>query len=136
MSTKWGRAENVGLSMGDVTARFGLTADTLRYYEKVGLITAVDRTTGNQRRYAASDLAWIEFLLRLRDTGLPICDMRKFAELRAAGDTTIAERLTLLLDHRQALERRIADLRRNAAAIDAKVDYYRTVLAYGSSNDD
>jgi hypothetical protein len=71
-----------GLPIAEVVERTGLSRDTLRYYEKAGLIDAVDRSSGGQRRYASADLAWLEFLLRLRATGMSIADMQRFAELR------------------------------------------------------
>ncbi len=64
------------LTIAQVSEITRLSADTLRYYEKAGLIERVGRTTGNQRRYASADLAWLEFLLRLRETGMSIDAMK------------------------------------------------------------
>jgi DNA-binding transcriptional MerR regulator len=116
------------LTITEVAARTGLSADTLRYYEKACLISPVSRSAGGQRRYAASDMAWIEFLLRLRDTGMCIADMQQFAELRSGGDTTVAERLALLRGHRQRLTERIRQLQANGAALDDKIGYYQALL--------
>ncbi|MFC3577148.1 MerR family transcriptional regulator [Streptomyces yaanensis] len=116
------------LTIAQVAERTGLTHDTLRYYEKAGLIERVGRTTGNQRRYEAADLAWLEFLLRLRETGMSIADMQRFARLRARGDVTVADRLTMLQEHRAELADRIRALRRNAAALDDKIDHYTRLL--------
>jgi DNA-binding transcriptional MerR regulator len=117
------------LTIAQVAERTGLTPDTLRYYERAGLIERVGRTTGNQRRYAAADLAWLEFLLRLRETGMSITDMQHFAQLRAGGDATVPERLALLRTHRSDLAERIRSLRRNAAALDKKINHYEQLLA-------
>ncbi|MFD7865162.1 MerR family transcriptional regulator [Streptomyces sp. NPDC057682] len=116
------------LTIAQVAERTGLSHDTLRYYERAGLIDRVGRTTGNQRRYAAADLAWLEFLIRLRETGMSISDMQQYARLRAAGDTTVAARLTMLRDHRHELAERIRTLRRNAAALDTKITHYEQLL--------
>ncbi|MFJ9758898.1 MerR family transcriptional regulator [Streptomyces sp. NPDC101149] len=116
------------LTIAQVAERTGLTHDTLRYYEKAGLIERVGRTGGNQRRYAAADLAWLEFLLRLRETGMPIAEMQRFAALRSRGDATVADRLAMLREHRAAVARRIRALRRNAAALDDKIDHYERLL--------
>ncbi|MCW7940979.1 MerR family transcriptional regulator [Streptomyces hygroscopicus] len=116
------------LTIAQVAERTGLTHDTLRYYEKAGLIERVGRTTGNQRRYQAADLAWLEFLLRLRETGMSIADMQRFAGLRARGDETVADRLSMLREHRAELAERIRALRRNAAALDDKIDHYERLL--------
>ncbi|MGW1227753.1 MerR family transcriptional regulator [Streptomyces sp. NPDC001478] len=116
------------LTIAQVAERTGLSPDTLRYYERAGLIDRVGRTTGNQRRYAATDLAWLEFLIRLRETGMSISDMQRYARLRAAGDATVADRLTMLRDHRHDLAARIRALRRNAAALDTKIEHYEQLL--------
>lgn len=116
------------LTIAQAAERTGLSHDTLRYYEKAGLIERVGRTTGNQRRYQAADLAWLEFLLRLRETGMSIADMQRFAQLRAAGNVTVADRLAMLREHRAELGDRIRVLRRNAATLDAKIDHYQQLL--------
>lgn len=116
------------LSIAQVAELTGLSPDTLRYYERAGLIQRIVRTTGNQRRYATADLAWLEFLLRLRETGMPIADMQQFAELRANGDSTVADRLALLRDHRSDLADRIHRLQTNAAALDQKINHYERLL--------
>ncbi|MEU2743525.1 MerR family transcriptional regulator [Streptomyces sp. NPDC007095] len=116
------------LTIAQVVERTGLSHDTLRYYEKAGLIQRVGRTTGNQRRYEAADLAWLEFLIRLRETGMSIADMQRFAELRARGDVTVPDRLAMLREHRADLADRIRALRRNAASLDDKIDHYERLL--------
>ncbi|MEU6094795.1 MerR family transcriptional regulator [Streptomyces sp. NPDC047079] len=116
------------LTIAQVAERTGLSHDTLRYYEKAGLIERVGRTTGNQRRYEAADLAWLEFLLRLRETGMSIADMQRFAGLRARGDSTVADRLAMLRAHRADLAERIRALRRTAAVLDTKIDHYERLL--------
>ncbi|MEU6481867.1 MerR family transcriptional regulator [Streptomyces sp. NPDC047017] len=116
------------LTIAQVAERTGLTHDTLRYYEKAGLIERVGRTTGNQRRYQTADLAWLEFLLRLRETGMSIADMQRFARLRARGDATVPDRLAMLREHRAELARRMRALRRSAGALDDKIDHYERLL--------
>jgi DNA-binding transcriptional MerR regulator len=116
------------LTIAQVVELTGLSHDTLRYYEKAGLIERVGRTTGNQRRYAAGDLAWLEFLIRLRETGMSIAGMERFARLRSGGDPTVPDRLAMLREHRAGLEDRIRALRRAATALDAKIDHYEGLL--------
>jgi len=116
------------LTIAQVAERTGLSLDTLRYYERAGLIERVGRTTGNQRRYAAADLAWLEFLLRLRETGMSISDMQHYAQLRAVGDATVADRLAMLREHRRDLTERIRSLQRNATALDNKINHYEELL--------
>ena len=112
------------LSIEEVAKRTGLSAHTLRYYERIGLIAEVGRAPGGQRRYAASDMAWIEFLLRLRTTKMPIAQMLAFAQLRGAGDTTVAARRQMLEAHLQDVLADIAAQRRAATALRAKIAHY------------
>jgi len=116
------------LTIAEVAERTGLSTDTLRYYEKAGLIEPVGRTAGNHRVYAAADLEWLPFLLRLRATGMSIADMQRFAELRAMGDDTVEARLLMLRRHRASLASRIRDLRRNATVLDDKIVHYQRLL--------
>jgi DNA-binding transcriptional MerR regulator len=116
------------LSIAEVAARTGLSADTLRYYERADLIQPVDRSAGGQRRYAAADMAWLEFLLRLRATGMSIANMQRFGALRRGGDDTVGERLDLLRVHRAVVERQIEGLRTNVAALTNKIGYYEDLL--------
>lgn len=123
------------LTIAQVAEHFGLSTDTLRYYEKAGLIQPVGRTAGNQRRYASSDLDWLQFLIRLRATGMSIADMQRFAALRSAGLSSTGERLELLRAHRAELAARIEDLQRNALALDDKIDHYEQLLTEQHSKD-
>lgn len=106
----------------------GVSAHTLRYYERAGLIRPVARTAGNQRRYSSGDLAWLEFLLRLRATGMPIQQMRAYAELRESGMGTVEARLDMLVEHQRQVRERIAELRRHDDALKQKIDTYRELL--------
>jgi DNA-binding transcriptional MerR regulator len=112
------------ITIEQVAQRSGLSAHTLRYYERIGLLDPVGRATNGHRRYAAKDLVWLEFLTRLRATGMPIRHMLEYAELRRRGDTTIAERRALLEAHQQLIQARISELERNLAAITAKIQDY------------
>jgi DNA-binding transcriptional MerR regulator len=116
------------LAISEVAALTGLSQDTLRYYEKSGLISPVGRSAGGQRRYSPADLAWIELLLRLRDTGMSIADMQCFAELRLGGEATVAARLDLLRRHRDRLTDRIQRLQVNGQALDKKIAFYEDLL--------
>jgi DNA-binding transcriptional MerR regulator len=114
---------------GEVAARFGLTLDTLRYYEKEGLLTEVERAPSGHRRYRASDVELLDLVRCLRDTDMPITRLRRFAELVRDGDHTIPARLDILKTHDAALTERIAELRTRQDAIQHKISYYEDVLA-------
>jgi DNA-binding transcriptional MerR regulator len=120
--------EDETLPIAEVARRTGLSADTLRYYEKAGLIDGVRRTAGGVRRYAAVDMDWLAFLLRLRDTGMSIADMQRFAVLRRKGDASVAERLALLREHRDCVDRRIRSLQENNRALENKIAHYEELL--------
>ncbi|WP_276809808.1 MerR family transcriptional regulator [Castellaniella defragrans] len=122
------------LTIDDVAKCTGLTAHTLRYYERVGLIAPIGRAPGGQRRYVASDMAWIEFLLRLRTTHMPIGKMQAFAKLRGVGDATVPDRRRMLEDHLTEVLSEIELMRRSADALQAKIEYYRSVEQSLASN--
>jgi DNA-binding transcriptional MerR regulator len=115
-----------GLSVSEAAASVGLTAHTLRWYEQEGLVAPVDRDAAGRRRYRERDLDWLRLLIRLRTTGMPVREMRRYAELVRRGDTTVGERLRMFLDHRERVVARIAELRRDLAVIDTKIEIYRT----------
>ena len=111
-------------SIGDFSKLTGLGIHTLRYYEHEGLIVP-ERNSSNRRRYSDKDLTWIEFIKRLKDTGMPIKEIRHYAELRAAGDSTLFERMEMLVQHRQALNEQIAQLQEHKTKLDEKIEFYR-----------
>lgn len=116
---------NASLTIDEVAQRTGLTAHTLRYYERIGLIAPVPRAAGGQRRYAAADLDWIEFLLRLRDTRMPIAQMLAFARLRAEGDATVPQRRALLESHLSEVNASLHAMQQAAAVLGTKITFYR-----------
>lgn len=117
------------LSIEEAARHTGLSAHTLRYYERIGLIAAVPRAAGGQRRYAASDLAWIAFLTRLRTTHMPIQQMRLFAALRSAGDSTVPARRQLLQTHLADVRAQITAMQQAAQALEAKIRHYQALEA-------
>ena len=123
---KW--VPDAGLPIAEVAQRTGLSKDTLRYYEKAGLIEAVDRSSAGQRRYAITDLDCLAFLMRLRATGMSIADMQLFAELRRKGSSSVTDRLDLLTGHRDDVQRHIADLQGDLQVLDTKITHYQGLL--------
>jgi DNA-binding transcriptional MerR regulator len=117
-------------SIAEAAAASGLTPDTLRYYEKDGLmLRPVARSATGHRRYSDADLRWIELLNRLRGTGMPIRDVRRYAALVREGDGNEAERLGLLLAHREVVERQLAEVTGHLRAIDHKIALYENKVA-------
>lgn len=99
----------------------GLSIDTLRYYEKIGLIYAIKRQPNGHRLYCKADLIWIDFLKQLRETGMPIAQMKRFAELRKGGEATVTERREALEAHRAELTQKIKQIEAFMTVIDAKI---------------
>ncbi len=103
----------------------GLSGHTLRYYERCGLIAPVGRSTTGHRRYSADDLRWIEFLNRLRLTGMSIRQMQQYATLvRSHPDSAFGQRRQILEVHREAVAAQIQQLQDNLAVIDWKIQHY------------
>ncbi|KDN22170.1 MerR family transcriptional regulator [Amycolatopsis rifamycinica] len=124
-----------GLTIADAARRTGVSAHTLRYYERAGLVvTRVDRTSGGRRRYRKLDLDWIKICTKLRATGMPIKTIRRYADLVAAGRGNEQERLALLEEHRADVLARLAELQENLTLIDRKIDVYRGRLAAGDAD--
>ena len=116
-------------SIAETATLSGLTAHTLRYYERDGLmLDTVDRSSSGHRRYTDHDLTWIQMLTRLRATGMPVRDVKRYAVLVRAGDGNEAERLELLVTHRQRVEAQLAEATAHLRAIDHKIGRYESKL--------
>ena len=102
-----------------------MSAHTLRYYEKIGLILHVARDAKGHRDYSENDFAWVEFLKRLKATGMPLNIMKTFAELRYRGDATVADRLKILEVHHRHISQNIEALLRHKHSIAEKIKIYR-----------
>ncbi|MFI9592515.1 MerR family transcriptional regulator [Nonomuraea sp. NPDC052265] len=113
------------MTIQEAAQRSGLSAHTLRYYERIGLIHSVGRNLSGHRDYADEDLQWLDFLTKLRTTGMPIADMCRYAELRRMGEHTSAERLAMLELHRERVQARIAELSKDIKVLDHKIDIYQ-----------
>lgn len=121
---------STGQTIADAAAALGLTADTLRYYEKDGLLLRpVPRDASGHRRYEITDLRWIELVTRLRSTGMPIRDVRRYAELVSAGEGNEPERLALLQAHREEVLRQLSEVTAHLGAIEYKIGIYEDRLA-------
>jgi DNA-binding transcriptional MerR regulator len=115
-------------SPGEAAERSGFSLDTLRYYERIGLLDGIERTRSGHRRFAQGDLEWLGVLRCLRDTGMPIAEMRRYAESARAGDRTLAERMALLIEHEARVEQHIAELRAQQEHLRDKIAWYRAQL--------
>jgi DNA-binding transcriptional MerR regulator len=119
------------LTVGEAARRAGVSVDTLRYYEREGLLSAA-RTASGHRRYTPRDLEWIGVLTCLRETGMPIRRMREYAELAHEDDVaTVAARLRMLEEHRAEVQERLRELHRNLEHLEGKISWYRSLPAAG-----
>lgn len=114
---------------GQVAEQTGFSLDTLRYYERIGLLDDIARNSGGQRVFTEGDVAWLRILRCLRETGMPIQRMVRYAELARGGDETVAERLELLREHDRDIDEKIAHLRVEQDHIRAKIAYYQRKTA-------
>lgn len=107
--------------------RCGMTAHTLRYYERVGLIQPVGRARNGHRRYTEADAAWLNFLHCMRATDMSIREMQRYAGLREGGDATIEQRRQLLEEHQASIAARIAALETAHKLLTDKIANYKKI---------
>lgn len=116
------------LTIQEVSHATGLSAHTLRYYERIGLIHPINREENTRRCYTADDVGWIDFLLKLRAIGMSIRDMQRYAELQRQGDATLPERVEMLKSLRDKVESHIEEMNEHLKLIYYKIDYYEKVV--------
>ncbi len=109
----------------EFSERVGLTPYTLRYYEKIGVLRPIKRTTNRYREYDERDISWMEFVLRLKKTGMPIKKIKEYAELRSEGDETKNQRQKILEDHEEILKQKIEEQMKHLQRIQEKIEYYK-----------
>jgi DNA-binding transcriptional MerR regulator len=113
------------ITIAQAAERSGLTAHTLRYYERIGLIHPVGRGANGHRRYGRDDLDWLTLLTKLRTTGMPIRQMVEYATLVREGPHTAGRRREMLEAHRDAIRAQLRELSETAAVLDQKIGMYR-----------
>ncbi|MGH3202011.1 MAG: MerR family transcriptional regulator [Streptosporangiaceae bacterium] len=115
-------------TIGEAAEKCGLSQHTLRWYERIGLLDPIDRGSDGRRRFSDGDLDWLSLITKLRDTGMPVRDMQRYAELVRSG-AGHAERLELLKRHREQVRRALASQRECLKLLDAKITHYGSCLA-------
>jgi DNA-binding transcriptional MerR regulator len=116
------------LTIQEAAEATGLSAHTLRYYERIGLIHPIDREENTRRLYTTDDLGWINFLMKMRATGMSIRDMQRYAQLQRMGDETLPDRVEMLKALREQVEARIGELNENMRLVCYKIELYSEMI--------
>ena len=117
------------MTIREVSRRYGLTADTLRYYERIGLIPPVPRGKGGAREYGEGSCEWVELMKCMRAAGVQIEALIEYAALAQQGDDTLEARRALLVRQREQLTARMADMQASLDRLDYKIDLYARRIA-------
>lgn len=117
------------MQISEVAQQTGLSIDTLRFYEKIGLIDPPPRDGAGRRDYGPETLSWIRFLDQLNATGMKQADRVRYAELRRRGDETLTERRQMLEAHREVIRDKLVQLKETEALMDRKVALYQKLEA-------
>lgn len=122
-------------TIGEVESRTGLTTHTLRFYEKEGLFPMpVRRDTAGRRVFSDADIAWLRVCVKLRSSGMPLPEMRRYVDLVIAGPGNEGKRLEILQEHEDRVRRQVTDLKEALSVIRHKVALYERHLAAGTAN--
>ncbi|MEV4637197.1 MerR family transcriptional regulator [Actinoplanes sp. NPDC049548] len=122
---------STGAGIRAVAERTGLSVDTLRWYEKEGLLPPVRRGPDGRRRYDEAALGFLQLVSALRRTGMPVADVRAFVRAAEEGAASYGRRMALLTAHRAAIQRRQEELRRDLGLVEAKIAHYSDLVARG-----
>lgn len=120
--------EVMQLTIAEVAKKYELTADTLRYYERIGLIPCVNRGSGGIRDYQEEDCRWIEFIKCMRGAGMPVETLTEYVKLFQMGDDTMEIRKALLIKQRDALIARIASMQATLERLNGKIERYEKTV--------
>ncbi len=113
--------------IGEFSKKFDISIDTLRYYEKIGLIYP-ERDNVNKRIYSEKDIEWVKFIIRLKETNMPIKQIKYYSKLRYEGDNTIKERLELLNEHMNRLKAEKEKIDENMQHLKEKITIYNDMM--------
>lgn len=119
------------VTIKEVSQKYNISSDTLRYYERVGMIPPVTRTAGGIRDYSESDLDWVELALCMRGAGLPVEAMIEYVKLCQQGDSTIEARMLLLKEQMETLLEQKAQIESTIKRLDFKISRYEEAVKTG-----
>lgn len=119
------------MTIKEVSEKYGLSQDTLRYYEKIGVIPPVTRTSGGIRNYTEKDISWVANAVCMRNAGLPVEVIAEYCRLFSMGDSTIGARLELLTEQRKKLIEQKEQLEAEISRLDYKIGRYEIAVKTG-----
>lgn len=122
------------MTIAQVSRRCGVSADTLRYYERMGLLPAIARTPGGIRDYSEDDCSWVDYIKCMRTAGVSVETLAEYVALYRQGDETIAARKQLLLRQRDEIAARIEALTDTLHRLDRKLEDYEHILEFESKH--
>ncbi len=112
------------MTIAEVSRKYDISADTLRYYERIGLIPKVNRSKNGIRDYQEEDLNWVEFIKCMRNAGISIEALIEYVELFQKGSHTTQARKTILIEERNKLQERMQEMQTTLARLNDKIDGY------------
>lgn len=121
-------------SIKEVAEKTGLTAHTLRYYDKEGLLPLLEKSESGIRRFTDNDLEWLSLITCLKGTGMSIASIREYITLALKGDETAESRLQIFLKQKENVERQIETLQKHLDTVNWKIEHYKDVLVKGESD--
>ncbi|UTC76757.1 MerR family transcriptional regulator [Treponema sp. OMZ 799] len=113
------------MTIKEFASKLGVSDSALRYYERIGVLKPIRRRKNGYREFTETDIAWMEFVFRLKATGMPIAQIAEFAELREKGESTAPERLKMLQEHEKRLLAELETKTHSLAKIREKIEYYK-----------
>jgi len=119
------------MNVKEFSRRVGVGPHTVRYYEKLGLLSDVHRLPNGHRFFSEKDVDWLAFVQRLKETGMPLAQILKYSELRAQGDATLHARKEMLEAHAEALRNELARQQQHFEKLKEKISIYEDMLEHG-----
>jgi len=116
------------MSITEVSKKYGLSPDTLRYYERIGLIPPVHRTAGGVRDYTEADCNWVEFIKCMRGAGIQVEALIDYVSLFQQGDPTADARKQILIEQRDQLQERLQEMQATLERLNAKIEHYEEII--------
>lgn len=112
------------MTISEVSKRYDLTADTIRYYERIGLLPAINRNSSGNRDFTEEDCGWVEFIKCMRNAGLSIEALIDYVSMFQKGSSTVKARKNLLIEQRELLAERLEEMQATLRRLDKKIEWY------------